>query len=196
MLHVINLCMILKELVRKTRSYRRFYQEKQIRTEDLLQLVELARLSASGSNKQALKFVIVNEEEKCKTVFPSTAWAGFIKEWDGPAEGERPSAYVIILGDKEISTSFGVDHGIAAQSIMLGATEKGLGGCMIASLKREKLKKDLELPGRYEVLLVLALGYPREKVVIEEVENDNIKYWRDENDVHHVPKRSLDDLIV
>lgn len=188
--------MRLKELVRRTRSYRRFYQERQINTADLSQLVELARLSASGSNKQALKFIIVNEKEKCETVFPCTAWAGYIKEWDGPAEGEKPSAYIIILGDKDISNSFGVDHGIAAQSIMIGASEKGLGGCMIASLKREKLKKDLELPGHYEVLLVLALGYPREKVVIEEVKNDNIKYWRDEDDVHHVPKRRLDDLIL
>lgn len=188
--------MRLQELVRNTRSYRRFYQDKQISREDLSELVELARLSASGSNKQALKFVILNEKKKCETVFPSTAWAGFIKEWDGPAEGERPSAYIVILGDKEISNSFGVDHGIAAQSIMLGATEKGFGGCMIASLKREKLKKDLELPGHYEVLLVLALGYPSEKVVIEEVENGNIKYWRDEDDVHHVPKRRLDDLIL
>lgn len=196
MLHVINQYMRLQELVRNTRSYRRFYQDKQISREDLSELVELARLSASGSNKQALKFVILNEKEKCETVFPSTAWAGFIKEWDGPAEGERPSAYIVILGDKEISNSFGVDHGIAAQSIMLGATEKGFGGCMIASLKREKLKKDLELSGHYEVLLVLALGYPSEKVVIEEVENGNIKYWRDENDVHHVPKRRLDDLIL
>ncbi|MCF8221552.1 MAG: nitroreductase family protein [Bacteroidales bacterium] len=188
--------MRLQELVRNTRSYRRFYQDKQISREDLSELVELARLSASGSNKQALKFVILNEKEKCETVFPSTAWAGFIKEWDGPAEGERPSAYIVILGDKEISNSFGVDHGIAAQSIMLGATEKGFGGCMIASLKREKLKKDLKLPEHHEVLLVLALGYPSEKVVIEEVENGNIKYWRDEDDVHHVPKRRLDDLIL
>jgi len=188
--------MILKEIVRKTRSYRRFYQEKQISTEDLAQLVDLARLSASGTNRQALKFMIINEEEKCETVFPSTAWAGYIKEWDGPAEGERPSAYIVILGDKEISNSFGVDHGIAAQSIMLGASEKGFGGCMIASLKKEKLRDDLKLPGRYEILLVLALGYPREKVVIDRVENNDIKYWRDDNDIHHVPKRDLDELIL
>lgn len=186
----------LHELVRKNRSYRRFYQEKRITDKQLLEMIDLARLSASGTNKQALKFVIINSPDGCERVFPSALWAGYLEDWDGPEDGERPAAYIIILGDKELSASFGVDHGIAAQSILLGATEKGLGGCMIGSVKREELRSELNIPKRYEILLLIALGKPKEKVVIDEVKNDDIKYRRDEQGVHHVPKRSLDDLLI
>ena len=125
------------------------------------------------------------------------AWAGYLKDWDGPAEGERPAAYIVILGDKDISPSFGCDHGIAAQSILLGATERGLGGCMIGSVKKQGLREALEIPPGYEILLVIALGKPKETVVIEAVGPDgDIKYWRDDEDVHHVPKRALDDMIL
>ena len=125
------------------------------------------------------------------------AWAGYLRAWPGPAEGERPSAYIVILGDTEIRKTFGCDHGIAAQSIMLGATERGLGGCMIGSIKKNALRETLEIPERYEIQLVLALGKPAETVVLEDVGPDgDIKYYRDEADVHHVPKRSLDDLIL
>ncbi len=184
------------DIVLRTRSYRRFYQEERIDRELLVNLVNLARLSASGTNKQALKFVIINDPETCDTVFPSTLWAGYLKDWEGPVKGEQPSAYIIILGDKSISNSFGVDHGIAAQSMMLGASERGYGGCMIGSIKRKELRHDLKIPDIYEILLILALGKPKEKVVIDEVRNDDIKYWRDGKGVHHVPKRKLDDLII
>ena len=124
-------------------------------------------------------------------------WAGYLRRWSGPEEGERPSAYIVILGDTEIRKSFGCDHGIAAQSIMLGATERGLGGCMIASIDRSELRQVLDIPKHYEILLILALGKPKEKVVIEEVGPDgNIQYYRDAQGVHHVPKRSLDELIL
>ena len=114
-----------------------------------------------------------------------------------PCEGERPSAYVVILGDTGISGSFGCDHGIAAQSIMLGATEKGLGGCIIASIEKQGLREVLQIPPRYEILLVLALGKPKETVVIETVgPTGGTKYWRDDEGVHHVPKRLLDDIII
>jgi hypothetical protein len=130
-------------------------------------------------------------------VFPLLGWAGYLKDWPGPAEGERPSAYIIVLGDKEIRRSFGCDHGIAAQSILLGATEKGLGGCIIGSVQKEGLREALEIPSRYEILLVIALGKPKETVVLEEIDpGGDIKYYRDEHGVHHVPKRSLDELIL
>jgi nitroreductase len=129
-------------------------------------------------------------------IFPSLAWAGYLNEWSGPEKGERPSAYIIILGDKSITEIFGVDHGIAAQSIMLGATEAGLGGCMIASLKREELSTELRIPDNYEILLVLALGKPIEKVIIDEIKDGNVKYWRDSAKNHHVPKRTLKELII
>jgi nitroreductase len=120
-----------------------------------------------------------------------------LSRWSGPAEGERPSAYIVILGDTELSKSFGCDHGIAAQSIMLGATERGLGGCMIGSIDRPKLRQVLDIPERYEILLILALGKPAETVVLEDVGPDgDIKYYRDDEDVHHVPKRTLDELIL
>ena len=134
--------------------------------------------------------------EDCGKVFPSVVWAAYLKDWDGPATGERPSGYIIILGDNSITEAFGVDHGIAAQSIMLGATEAGLGGCMIASIKREQLRNELKIPERYEILLILALGKPVEKVIIDEIKDNDVKYWRDPENNHHVPKRPLNDLII
>ena len=106
------------------------------------------------------------------------------------------TGYIIFLGDKEISDSFGIDPGIAAQSIMLGATSLGLGGCIIASVKKEKLRAAMEIPAQFDILLVLAIGKPGEKVVIETIQNNDVKYWRDENQVHHVPKRTLDEIIL
>jgi nitroreductase len=188
--------MNLKELIYRTRSYRRFDESHQIPLNLLEEFVDLARLSASAANRQPLKYLLFNNKDHCEMIFPSIAWAGYLKEWSGPVKGERPSAYIIILGDKEITESFNVDHGIAAQSIMLGASEAGFGGCMIASIKREKLRSDLKIPERFEILLILALGKPIEKVIIEEIKGNDIKYWRDEQHKHHVPKRSLGELIL
>ena len=188
--------MKLKDLVLKTRSYRRFDETHRISNNTLKGLVSLARLSASGANRQPLKYLIYTSSEDCEKVFPSVVWAAYLKNWDGPAPGERPSGYIIILGDKSISESFGVDHGIAAQSIMLGATEAGLGGCMIASIKRELLRSVLKIPDRFEILLILALGKPVEKVILDEIKDNDVKYWRDDQDKHHVPKRPLDELII
>lgn len=188
---------MLHDLVRKSRSYRRFDENYLIDEATLRELVDLARLSPSGANRQPLKFRLVTDPATRAAVFPTLRWAGYLKDWPGPGEGERPTGYIVILGDKSIATHFGVDHGIAAQSIMLGAAEKGLGGCIIASFERETLRQVLQLPEQYELLLVLALGKPIEQVVIEPVGPDgDIKYWRDEQQVHHVPKRSLEDLIV
>ncbi len=188
---------MLRDLILKNRSYRRFHEDVAIERETLRDLVDLARLSASGSNLQPLKYILSCDPERNALIFPHLAWAGYLKEWRGPSEGERPSAYIIILGDTEIRRSVGCDHGIAAQSILLGATERGLGGCMIGSVQREKLRKALEIPLCYEILLVLALGKPKEIVTIEAAGPEgDIRYWRDEEGVHHVPKRSLDQIII
>jgi nitroreductase len=188
---------VLKDLIVRNRSYRRFYQEVAVPCEVLSELVDLARLSASGANRQPLKYILSCDAEKNALIFPNLAWAGYLPDWGGPCEGERPSAYIIILADTEISKAAGVDHGIAAQTIMLGATEKGLGGCMIATIKRKELAELLDIDPRYEILLVLALGQPKEVVVVDPVGPDgNIKYWRDTAQVHHVPKRSLAEIIV
>jgi nitroreductase len=188
---------MLKNLILRNRSYRRFHQETEIAHETLRELVNLARLSASSANVQPLKYILSYEAPKNALIFPHLSWAGYIKEWLGPIEGERPSAYIIILGDKRLKKSFGCDHGIAAQSIMLGATEKELGGCMIGSIQRPELSEALDIPSHFEILLVLALGKPKEAVVIEALgEDGDFRYWRDEQDVHHVPKRNLDEIIL
>ena len=130
-------------------------------------------------------------------IFPCLGWAGYLKDWAGPEEGERPSAYIIILGDTAIAKDFGCDHGIAGQSILLGAREKGLAGCMIGSVKGAKLRDILQIPKQFQILLVLAIGKPKETAVIENAGPDNdIKYWRDREGTHHVPKRNLSDIII
>jgi nitroreductase len=188
--------MTIKELVYKNRTFRRFVESQRIDYKTLEELVDLARVSASGANRQPLKYLIFNTLSDCERIFPFLAWAGYIKDWPGPDMGERPSAYIIILGDTKISETFGVDHGIAAQSIMLGASDIGLGGCIIASIQKEELRKEFTIPGKFEILLVLALGTPLEKVVLEEIINGDVKYWRDSNNVHHTPKRSLNEIIL
>jgi len=188
---------MIRELVIKNRSYRRFHQEVPIERETLKELVDLARLSASAANRQPLKYILYCQPEKNQLIFPCLSWAGYLKDWPGPAEGERPSAYIIVLGDTRIHPSFSCDHGIAAQSIMLGATERDLGGCIMSAVDRVELGKALNIPPHYQILLVLALGKPREKVALETVGPDgDIKFWRDKDEVHHVPKRALDDIIV
>lgn len=188
--------MNIVELVKKNRSYRRFDESSRISDGDLISLVDLARHSASGTNRQPLKYLLFNGVEDCKRIFPYTRWAGYLKDWDGPDEGERPSAYIIILGDKSVSDNYFVDHGIAAQSILLGATGKGYGGCMIASIDRKGLVNEIGLPAHFEILLIVALGMPVEKVVIEDIRDNDFKYWRDQDNVHHVPKRTLEELII
>jgi len=188
---------MIKDLILKNRSYRRFYEEFNIEENTLKELIDLARLSPSAANLQPLKYIISSKPDKNSLIFPHLRWAGYLKEWPGPAERERPSAYIVILCDGNIAKSSGCDHGIAAQSILLGATERGLGGCIFASIDRDGLRKDLKISEQYEILLVIALGKPAEKVVIENTGNDgDIKYWRDKNEIHHVPKRSLDDIIL
>jgi len=188
--------MDITNLIHKNRSYRRFHQEERISYDALVAYVDLARHSASGTNRQPLKYLIFYKEDDCNRVFPYTRWAGYLKDWDGPDKGERPAAYIIILGDTNLATNYFVDHGIAAQSILLGAVADGNGGCMIASIDRSGLAEELNLPDRYEILLITALGKPAEEVLIEEITNNDHKYWRDEKGVHHVPKRSLDELII
>jgi len=188
---------VIRDLVRRNRSYRRFRQDVAIQMEILEELVDLARLSASGANRQPLKYILSCNRETNASIFPNLSWAGYLKDWPGPDEGERPSGYIIVLGDTEITQSFGCDHGIAAQSILLGATEKGLGGCIIGAVNREGLRQALEITDRYEILLVLALGNPKEEVIIEAAGPDgDIKYWRDSAGRHHVPKRSLESIVL
>lgn len=188
---------MIEDLVRRNRSCRRFHEEAVVDERTLRELVDLARLSASGANRQPLKYIISNSREVNSRIFECLKWAGYLTDWPGPDEGERPSAYVVILGDRSISTNYFVDHGIAAQSILLGATERGLGGCMIASVDHKMMRGYLDLSEEFDILLVIALGEPKERVVLEEIGPDGgIEYWRDEDGVHHVPKREQSEIII
>ena len=188
---------MFRKLVEKNRSYRRFHEDKPISVEILRDLIDLARLTPSARNVQPLVYMLVTKKTQREKVFPSLAWAGNLKDWPGPEEGERPSAYVIILRRKDLKDAAGVDHGIVGQTILLGAVEKGLGGCMIGAINKNQLRQQLSIDDQYEILLVLALGVPAERVVIDDLpESGETGYWRDEQSVHHVPKRRLDDLII
>jgi len=188
---------MIKDLVLVNRSFRRFYQDRQISKETLIGFIDLARLTPSSRNIQALKFFVANDRITNEKIYEHIAWAGYLKDWPGPMEGERPSAYIIIMEDTKIGTGYQRDQGIAAQTILLGAAELEIGGCMIASVKRKELTNALSLPVHLNIELVIALGYPKEQVVIEDInENGDIKYWRDEDEVHHVPKRGLNELII
>ena len=188
---------MISNLVQENRSCRRFYQDHILAPEILKEFVNLARMSASGANLQPLKYILSFDPQKNAEIFSCLAWAGYLKDWPGPEEGERPSAYIVILGDTKISDNAGCDHGIAAQTIMLAAREKGLGGCMLGSINRKTLRTNLDIPSHLKILLVLAIGKPKEKVVLETIDpSDSIKYWRDDKGIHHVPKRKLEDIIV
>jgi len=187
---------MIKDLVSKNRSYRRFYQDHKISYDFLKDLVNLARLSPSGRNLQPLKYFLSADEQTNAKIFSTLSWAAYLKDWNGPEEGEKPTAYIVILGDTSLTTNFMCDHGIVSQSMLLGAVENGLGGCIFASINKAKLKELLTLDDHFEILLVIALGKPKEIVVIDEVQDNDIKYYRDENQVHHVPKRSIEELIV
>ncbi|WP_017209319.1 nitroreductase family protein [Clostridium beijerinckii] len=188
---------MIKELVLKNRSYRRFYQDKSIDMNTLRDLVDLARLSPSGANKQVLRYILSNEKEQNEKISKCIFWAGYYKDWDGPKEGEKPSAYIVVLKDTSLGQGAPQDDGIAVQSMLLGAVENNLGGCIIGNIDRKNLREELNLDEKFEISLVVALGYPKEEVVIENInESGDVKYWRDDTQVHHVPKRTLDDLIL
>ena len=186
---------MLKDLILKNRSYRRFFQDEEINTKTLKELINLARFTATAANLQPLKFMLINNSEENEKVFSCLKWAGYLEDWNGPEEREKPSAYIIILNDIEIYQNAFYDVGLACQSILLGAVEKGFGGCMFGSVNRDSLRELFSIPIQYDIRLVIALGKPKEEVVIDDIRNDDIKYWRDENNVHHVPKRKLEDLI-
>ena len=188
---------LIKELILKNRSYRKFYQDKLIEINTLKELVDLARLSPSGANIQPLRYILANTKEQNDKINKYIFWAGYYKDWNGPSEGEKPSAYIVVVKDTTLKKDSSQDEGIASQSILLGAVEKGLGGCILGNIDKKQLAGVFNLDEKYEIDLVLALGYPKEEVVIETInESGDVRYWRDENEVHHVPKRTLDELIL
>lgn len=187
---------MLRELIEKNRSYRKFYEEELIPVDLISDWIDLARLGASGRNAQTLKYLVVTGEEKKEKVFGTLAWAGYLADWDGPVKGERPSAYVIMLNDESIGKNYFSDDGIAVQNLLLGAVEKGFGGCILRAFKNQELRDILQVTEGLEIIQVVALGKPKEKVVVEDMEDNEFKYWRDVDQIHHVPKRMLDEIII
>lgn len=187
---------MLRDLLLKNRSYRRYYQDVKITNNELEELIELTCLCASGRNAQPLKYVPVSDSTLCDGVFGNLAWAGYLTDWEGPEEGERPSAYLIQTLDTSIVENCLCDDGIQAQTILLGAVENGYGGCIIKAFKNEPLHALLKLPEHLRITYVIALGKPKETVVLDDMVNGEFKYWREEDGTHHVPKRPLKELIV
>ncbi len=187
----------LYELVYRNRCYRRYESGASIDKEVLKSFVDLARLSSSAQNLQPLKYCLSCDRQMNGKIFDTLSWAGYLQEWEGPSAEERPEAYIVVLGDRSIGENFAIDAGIAAQSIRLGAMEKGFGSCIIASCDRGALSKILKIPESLEVLFVISFGIPGEEIVLEEMtDKSDIKYYRDSKDLHHLPKRTLEDIIL
>jgi nitroreductase len=186
---------MIRDLIIKNRSYRRFDSGVKISREQVENWVELARYSPSGRNMQPLKYLICTDEEINKKIFPNLGWAGYLTDWAGPEEGERPAAYIVVMLDKDLSDSCYCDDGIAMQSILLGASEDNFGGCIIGTVNKSQLSDILAIPTNFQILWVIALGKPKETVVLDNAIDGEIRYWRDSESVHHVPKRPLSEII-
>ncbi len=187
---------MLVDLVKKARSHRRFLESDPIPPETLRELVDIARLAPCGGNQQPLRYRIVTGDE-CAAVFPYIAWAGALKDWEGPAEGERPTGYIAILSSADRNSPPHADMGIAAQTIQLAATDLGYAACMLGAIKRPEIHKALGLPDAWAVNLLVALGRPGETVVIEDLApGGDTAYYRTPDGIHHVPKRTLDEVLV
>lgn len=191
---------MLIDLLKKNRSYRGYDDSFRIDRSMLEELIDCTRYTASSVNIQPLKYFAASEPETVALIQPLTHWAGKLKELHLPREGHRPTAFIVICQDMSVSdspTMFQRDIGIAAQTILLAATEKGLGGCMIGSFEKNALKKALSLPEQIEPMMVLAIGKPDETVLLTEMgPGGSTDYYRDENDVHFVPKRALKDILL
>lgn len=189
---------MLKDLVLKNRSYRRFDETIKITTEELIDIASLGRIVPSTANSQAIKFMLINSPEENAIIFNTLGWAGKLTDWSGPIEGERPTAYIILLCDLALGKNKLIDNGIIAQTLLLGAVEKGYGGCMLGNIKRQDLAHALSIdPNQYTIDLVIALGKPKEEVILEDITPEHgIDYYRDSENKHHVPKRPLDELII
>jgi len=189
--------MTLDALVKQSRSIRRFREDRRIDMQTLEELVDTARFCPSGRNRQPIRYILTTDPEVMAEVYPCLVWAMDLPDWDGPETGERPAAAITLVTERDPPIDPCYDVGIAAQTILLAAAERGISGCMLGSLYRETLARTFDLPVEYEIRLLIALGYAGERVVLEEVGPDgDTRYWRDEHGVHHVPKRTLDGIIL
>ncbi len=190
---------MFKELVRVSRSCRTFDKNRAVTPGELTELIEIVAMTPSGVNAQSLKYKLVWEQSICDELTQAAAWAAALRELKLPPTGSEPTAYVVGCLDESLNhiPAHIIDLGISAQTIMLAATEKGLGGCMIRSFKADKVKNILKLPENITPLMLIALGKPAEQVQLVELpESGATTYYRDEMGVHCVPKRSAEELII
>lgn len=191
----------LIDTIKRCRTYRKFDSQTQITDHELRKLIEINRFTPSPRNKQALKFVSYNVFEKDDLIFEHLRWAGALPNWQGPTKMQQPVAYILILADNELSPNHKADFldmavGIAAQTTMLLAADMGYGGTMIAAFHHKNIHEILKLDSHLQIKLILAIGKPAEKVVVRDMQNDNFAYWRDDNQNHYVPKRTLNEILV
>lgn len=191
---------MLKDLLIACRSCRGYDESRRISKEELLEFVDLTRYSAASMNIQPLKYRLIFEKEEVERMQPLTIWARQLPQMKLPHPGKNPTAFIIICQDTNVDPGIGKFHrdvGIVAQTMLLAATEKGLGGCMIGSFSAGRVAEEFDLPEHIKPMLVVAFGKPDEKIVLTDLPEDgNFKYYRDENDVHYVPKRSLDEIVL
>lgn len=189
--------MSIKEIAKKSRSYRRFDNTQKISQETLIDIIDTTRYAPSARNGQTLKYIPVVDNSKCAEIYSTLKWAGYLTDWDGPIQAERPTAYIIIVHDKALGAYNAIDTGLCAELINLAANEKGLGCCLIGAYNKQELEHIIGISSEsYDSVLVVALGRPVENIIIEPMKDNNIRYWRDENKTHHVPKREINSIII
>ena len=184
------------DAIMKRRTIRKF-EQKAVSEDNLVKLVDCARVAAYGANVQPLKFMIVNNSEPLQKIYPMTKWAGYLAD-GAPKENERPVAYIAVLGDSSIKSNkmYEVEAGAAVTTMMLEAVEMGLGTCWLGAIQRDEIKKLLELDENLNVVYLLAVGYPKQESKIVDMKDNGVKYYEDENGVINVPKRSLEEILI
>jgi len=191
---------MIKDLVKQSRSYRAYDESRKISKEELASFVDCARLAPSSVNGQPFRYVLAYEQKHLDLIQPLTAWARALPELTLPEPGKYPTAFIIICQDTELDDNldrYQRDVGIVAQTMLLAATEAGLGGIMIGNFNPKRIAEALELPKNLQPMLVVAFGKPAEEIELVEIEEgENVAYYRDENNRHFVPKRKLEDIIV
>ena len=181
--------------IQRRRTIRRF-REHPIVESALIKLVDVARLAPSAGNTQPLEYITVDSKENCQALFPMLKWARFIKPDDTPPEGKRPTAYIIVLINRDIASKGGThDAGAAIQNIMLAALEDEIGSCWLRSIDHAGIKLLFGIPDHCEVDSVIALGKSGESPMTEAARGDKLEYWRDERGLMHVPKRKIDQIL-
>ena len=189
---------MLEKLVNANRTYRAFDENQPISREQMTALVDLARRVASANNKQPLRYRIVSEKDECEALLSLCRFAGLLNI-QLPPEGQHPTGYIVIYSDEEVGSPEHCIHkdvGIAAQTILLGATDKGFGGCMVGSFHPQKLQELFDTPARYIPRLVIVLGKPAEVCCLVDAKDGNTAYYRDEIGIHYVPKRPLEEILL